>query len=94
MRRRVLVPLLVVVALLAAASLGYAAAANKYQFTGSVKSVDGKTLAVTNTKGETWEFSEEGFTGAQPKVGDKVTVYYRMLVTSIEAKAAPEKKPK
>ena len=86
MRRRLTVIALVVIALLAAASLGYAAAANKYQFTGAVTSIDAKSMAVQNKKGETWEFSVEGFAGAKPKVGEAVTVHYRMIVTSIDAK--------
>lgn len=88
MQRRLTVAAILVVALLAAASLGYAAAANKYQFTGTVKTVDATTLVVENSKGEVWQFSEEGFTAAKPKAGDKVTVHYRMIVTSIDAKAA------
>jgi len=85
-RRRFLVPAVLAAALLAAASLGYAATANKYQFTGNVKSVDATTLVVENAKGEVWQFSEEGFAGAKPKVGDKITVHYRMVVTGIDAK--------
>lgn len=86
MRSRLTVIALVVVAVLAAASLGYAAAANKYQFTGKVTALDARTLAVQNKKGETWEFSVEGMTAAQPKVGATITVHYRMIVTSIDAK--------
>jgi len=86
MRRRLLVSATALVALLAAASLGYAAAANKYQFTGKVKSIDANMLVVEKTKDEVWQFSEEGFTGAKPKVGDKITVHYRMVVTSIDTK--------
>ncbi len=86
MHRRLTVAAILVVALLAAASLGYAAAANKYQFTGNVKTVDASTLVVENTKGEVWQFSTDGFAGAKPKAGDKITVHYRMIVTTIDAK--------
>jgi hypothetical protein len=66
----------------------YAAAAKSYQFTGVVKTVDGATFTVQKSASETWEFSTDASTKGTPKVGDKVTVQYRMIATSIESKAA------
>jgi hypothetical protein len=78
--------------ILFALSVGFAAgafaAAKSYQFTGTVKSVDGKTLTVEKSAKETWEFEKAGDTKGDAKVGDKVTVYYKMVATEIEAKAA------
>jgi hypothetical protein len=76
-------------AVMAALTLtAYAAAAKTYQFTGVVKSVDGATFTVQKSASETWEFSTDASTKGTPKVGDKVTVQYRMIATSIESKAA------
>ncbi len=66
----------------------YAAAAKSYQFTGIVKSVEGTTFSVQKSATETWEFSTDASTKGAPKVGDKVTVRYRMVATSIDSKAA------
>jgi len=51
----------------------YAAAAKSYQFTGTVKSVDGATFTVQKSATETWEFGTDASTKGTPKVGDKVT---------------------
>ena len=71
------------------------AAAKTYQFTGVVKSVSGNTFTVEKSAKETWEFSTDSSTKGTPKVGDRVTVYYRMVATEIEGKPAPPavKKP-
>lgn len=73
----------------------YAAAARSYQFTGTVKTVEGSTFTVQKSATETWEFSTDASTKGTPKVGDKVTVQYRMIATNIESKAgtaaAPDK---
>jgi hypothetical protein len=87
----VLVVLLMVLALVAG---GYAAV-KSYQFTGVVKSVDSGTLTVEKSAKETWQFELASDTkGGKPKVGDKVTVYYKMVATEIEMKpaATPAKK--
>ena len=71
------------------------AAAKSYQFTGTVKTVQGTTFTVEKTPKEIWEFSTDASTKGTPKVGDKVTVSYRMVATDIETKpaaAAPKKK--
>ena len=81
---------LMLVALLTASAY---AAAKAYQFTGTVKTVQGTTFTVEKTAKEVWEFSTDSSTKGTPKVGDKVTVHYKMVATDIEAKpAAPSKK--
>jgi len=89
MRRRLLV------LFLAAMVGGFAYAADKsYQFTGTVKTVSGNTFTVEKSAKETWTFSTDSATKGTPKVGDKVTIYYKMVATEIEAKpaATPSKK--
>jgi hypothetical protein len=87
--RRSVVVLLAVVAILAGAFAIGSAAAKSYQFTGTVKSVDGNTFTVEKSAKETWVFeSASDMKGGTPKAGDKVTVYYKMVATEIEAKGA------
>jgi hypothetical protein len=67
---------------------GYAAT-KSYQFTGVVKSVDGDALTVEKTAKETWQFEiGKDSKGSTPKVGDRVTVNYKMVTTSIEPNVA------
>jgi ABC-type enterochelin transport system substrate-binding protein len=68
--------------------LGGYAATKSYQFTGTVKSVDATTLTVEKSAKETWTFETSKDTKGIPKVGDKVTVNYKMVATDIEAKPA------
>ena len=83
MRR--LIPVLIL-AFLAAVSVTFAAA-KTYQFTGTVKTVDGGgTFSVQKSASETWTFSTDSGTKGTPKVGDKVTVTYTMVATSIDVK--------
>jgi hypothetical protein len=84
--------LVVFVALLAITA--YAAAAETYQFTGVVKTAQGDTFTVQKSPTETWEFSKDAATKGAVKVGDKVTVHYRMVATDIEVSAAPAKPKK
>ena len=86
MKRIAWVAVLVIVAL--ALSFGMSAAGKSYQFTGTVKANDGGVLTVEKSAKETWTFSTNKDTKGTAKVGDKVTVYYTMLATEIEAKAA------
>ena len=67
---------------------GLTAATKTYQFTGAVKSNDGGTLVVEKSAKETWTFSTDASTKGTAKVGDKVTVYYKMVATEIESKPA------
>jgi hypothetical protein len=79
---------LLFVALVITLTLTAYAAAKTYQFTGVVKTVDGPTFTVQKSATETWEFSTDASTKGTPKVGDKVTVQYRMVATDIESKPA------
>jgi len=74
----------------AALAIGVAtrAADKSYQFTGTIKSNDGGMLTVEKSAKETWTFSTDKDTKGAAKVGDKVTVYYKMIATEIEAKPA------
>ena len=71
---------------------GVHAAVKAYQFTGTVKSNEGGTLVVEKTPKEVWTFSTDSSTKGTAKAGDKVTVYYKMIATEIEAKAAATRK--
>ncbi len=73
---------------------GSYAASKSYQFTGTVKAVDSGTLTVEKSAKETWIFDlPSGTKGGTPKVGDKVTVYYKMVATEIESKPAATTTP-
>src|SRR6185295_286719 len=72
----------------AAAVAGGYAASKSYQFTGTVKATDGGMLTVEKTAKETWQFEMPKDVKGTAKVGDKVTVYYKMVATEIEAKPA------
>ena len=87
--RRIWCAVCLVAALALAFAAGGDAASKSYQFTGVVKAVDGGTLTVEKSAKDTWVFDLPGdVKGGAPKVGDKVTVYYKMVATEIEAKAA------
>jgi hypothetical protein len=94
--RRFFITAFVVAMLLAAFAAGGFAAAKSYQFTGLVKATDGGSMTVEKSAKETWQFEVAKDTKGTAKVGDKVTVYYKMVATEIEAKpaatAAPAKK--
>ena len=90
--RKIAALLFVLVAMLTISAF---AAAKTYQFTGVVKTVDGDALTVEKNAKETWQFElgKDSKRGT-PKVGDRVTVNYKMVTTSIEANpaATPKKK--
>jgi len=86
--KRALAVVLMVVALAVAFVAGGYAATKTYQFTGVVKSADGSTFSVEKSAKETWVFETSADTKGAPKVGDKVTVHYKMVATSIEKSAA------
>jgi hypothetical protein len=93
--RRALIAVFIAAALVALFVAGGYAAVKSYQFTGVVKSVDAGTLTVEKSAKETWQFEVSKDTKGTPKVGDRVTVSYKMVATDIEAKpatAAPAKK--
>lgn len=94
MKRIAWIAVLVVVALVIGFAAGANAAAKSYQFTGTVKASDSGTLTVEKSAKETWTFTVDKNTKGTAKVGDKVTVYYSMLATEIEAKPAAAAKKK
>src|SRR5207245_10557985 len=74
--------------LVLALAAGGFAAAKTYQFTGVVKSADASTITVEKNAKETWVFETSKDTKGTAKVGDKVTVHYKMVATEIENKPA------
>jgi hypothetical protein len=94
--RRALLSLLVLAMIAVAFAAGGYAAGKSYQFTGVVKAVDASSMTVEKSAKETWQFDLSKDTKGTAKVGDKVTVYYTMSATQIEAKppaaATPAKK--
>jgi hypothetical protein len=86
--RRITLALVILVALLTASAY---AAAKTYQFTGVVKTVQGDTFTVEKDATATWEFGKDAATKGTVKVGDRVTVHYRMIATNIEANPAAKK---
>jgi len=92
--KRVLVGVFVVALLFAALVVAGFAAAKPYQFTGVVKAADGGALTVEKGAKETWQFEvPKDVKGGAPKVGDRVTVYYKMVATEIEGKPAATATP-
>jgi hypothetical protein len=90
--KRVVLALFVIAAILAAfVVVGYAAA-KSYQFTGVVKAVDGGSLTVEKSAKETWQFEMSKDTKGAPKVGDRVTVSYKMVATDVAPNAAAKTK--
>jgi hypothetical protein len=72
-----------------------AAATKTYQVTGPVLEVTGDMIAVQKGK-DRWEIARDGSTKmpADVKVGDKVTIEYRMTATNVEVKPAAKKSTK
>jgi hypothetical protein len=62
------------------------AAVKTYQVTGPVLEVNGDMIVVQKGK-DKWEIQKDAAVKGDVKVGDKVTVEYRMSAVSIEAKA-------
>jgi hypothetical protein len=91
--RRVLIAAFVLALLVTAFVAGGYAAAKSYQFSGVVKAVDGGSLTVEKSAKETWQFEVSKDTKGTPKVGDKVTVYYKMVATEVESKPAATATP-
>lgn len=78
----------VLVLIVSAFVAGSYAASKSYQFSGIVKAADSGSLTVEKSAKETWQFDVSKDTKGTPKVGDKVTVYYKMVATEIESKPA------
>ena len=86
MKRAIWLFAIAIVALTLGIGIGVSAAAKTYQFTGTVKTNDAGTLTVEKSAKETWTFVTDKDTKGTPKVGDKVTVTYKMVATDIETK--------
>ena len=86
--KRMYVGVFVILALVLACVAGGYAATKTYQFTGVVKAVEGSTFSVEKSAKETWTFETSKDTKGTAKVGDKVTVHYKMVATEIENKPA------
>ena len=81
--RRSLIVLFVLALLVSAFAAGGYAAAKSYQFTGVVKTVDASSMTVEKSAKETWQFEVSKDTKGTAKVGDKVTVMYKMMATEV-----------
>ena len=91
-RKSVMINIKRFVAMLAVMSVlgpvtGFAASADRYQVTGEVLEIS-DTMIVVEKEGNRWEIKRDESTkgDTKVKVGDKVTVYYRMTAAEIEAK--------
>ena len=87
--------LLTPLVLVALAAGAHAAQPKTYQVTGPVVSVTGDTIVVKKGK-DNWELGRDASTKAPAdlKVGDTVTVQYRMTATDVEVKPAKTSKKK
>lgn len=74
-------------ALLLASALGAAPIAKTYQVTGPILELTDKTIVVQKD-GDRWEIARDENTKTKTnlKVGQKVTIHYRMTATSVEIK--------
>lgn len=86
----------VLAAALFAAASAFAAEPSEYQVTGAVTAMTDTVITVQKGK-EVFECARNAdtkMTGGDPKVGDKVTVHYKITASAVENKgAAPAKKP-
>ncbi|MDQ2869232.1 MAG: hypothetical protein M3S32_00715 [Acidobacteriota bacterium] len=73
-----------------AAGTALAAKPDAYQVTGPVVEVNSSVIVVMKGK-ERFEVARDTSTKmpADVKVGDKVTIHYRMMATEVESKGAP-----
>src|SRR5437868_2957749 len=80
---------LVLVAAVLCAAPAFGASAKAYQVTGPVVEIAGDRIVVMKGK-DRWEIGRDASSKvpADVKVGDKVTVYYKMTATEVESKAA------
>ena len=68
----------------------YLACVDDFQVTGTVSAIDDSSITVMKGK-ERFQIARDKdskMTGDAPKVGDKVTVHYKMYAVSVESKAA------
>lgn len=89
MRSRSLIAIAVFAAFLAASGWASAAAPKTYQVTGPVLEVS-DTMIVVKKGNDRWEISRDAGTTVKGdlKVGETVTIQYRMVAASVEVKPA------
>lgn len=82
-----LLSLLIAGAFVASASLGLA---KDYQVTGPVVDIKDDQIIVKTKQNENWELTRDKDTkgAAEIKKGDRVTIKYKMIATSVESKSA------
>ena len=87
--------LLSLAVMLGVSATAFAADTKTYQVTGPVIATTNDAITVEKGK-EKWEIGKDAGTkvSGDVKVGDKVTVMYRMTATSIEAKSGTAKPAK
>ena len=92
-KTRALIGVLALAGLLASARL--TAATKTYQVTGPVLEVSDTMIAVQKGK-DRWEIARDASTKVTGdlKVGEKVTIEYRMVATSVDVKAGKATAPK
>jgi hypothetical protein len=75
------------------ATSSFAAEVKTYQVTGPVVEVTASSITVQKGN-EKWEIARTKDTkiSAEPKVGEKVTISYRMIAADVEVKAGKTKK--
>lgn len=85
MRTRVFAGTVVMLLFVLAFVAGGYAAANSYQFTGTVQAVNSNSVTVRKNAKETWQFElAKDAKSETPKVGDRVTIHYKMVATEVE----------
>ena len=79
--------------LLLATSMAFAAGPKTYQVTGPVLEIKGDVIVVEKGGAEKWEIAKDAVTkvNGDLKVGSKVTVEYTMTAKKIEVKEAKAK---
>jgi hypothetical protein len=87
--------LVILVLILALPSFAAAAAVKTYQVTGPVLEVTDSAIVVQKGK-DRWELARDKDTNVSGdlKVGNKVTIEYRMIATKVEAKEAKKTEAK
>lgn len=65
-------------------------AAKKYQVTGKVIALDDKSITVQKADDEKWEIERTAATKVEGtlKIGEKVTIEYKMVADNVEVKKA------